>query len=742
VNRGGFSAPAQNPRGADAMLKLREAIALHQQGRTTEAELRYSEILKQFPDQPDALHFLGVLESQRGHHDKALQLIDRSLALHSRNPAMHYNRANLLRDMGHLDEAVRGYDSALALNARHTGALINRADVLRVLERYSESVESCERALAIDSNNTAAHYGRGMALTQLNRFNDAISAFDRAIALAPGKVEYLIGRGHALCRAGRFADALADFDHAIAKDSRNANAFGGRAIALMELRRFAEAVQSYDLARTLDPSWIETLYGRASALIELERFQEAISDFRRLLAVRPDYPYALGMLVHAQNMSCDWSDESSARELIRSVRDGKRSASPFAMLEISNSPEEMLQCARIVMRDKFEPGREPLWRGEIYQHKRIRLAYVSADLRAHPVGQLMAGVIEAHDRGQFEVMAVSYGADDGSDLRQRLKRSFDQFIDTSGQSDFEIAQMMRQSEIDIAVDLTGLTASCRPGILSLRPAPVQVNYLGYAGSLGSRSMDYIVADTIVIPEQDQNFYDEKVAWLPPPFLPLPSPPVTSPVARTEAGLPDSGFVFACFNNSFKINPRMFSIWMRLLTQVEGSVLWLGRTNAPAAANLRKEAERHGIAANRIVFAPRVPTAEQHVSRLACADLILDTLPYNAHSTAADALSAGVPMLTCRGESFAGRVAASLATAADFPEFITTNLREYEARALALANDRSALESARHRLSSCHIRRSGWTAGFTRNLEAAYRAMWSRAQQRLPPESFEVTADAL
>jgi len=741
VSRGGFPAAAPNARGAEAMLKLREAIALHQQGRTVEAERRYREILHEFPDQPDALHFLGVIESQRGHHDKALQLMERSLAANSRNPALHYNRANILRDMARHDEALRGYDAALALNGKHIGALINRADLLRVLERHSESLETCDRALVVAPNKAAVHHGRGLALTHLNQFNEAISAFEQAIALAPDKPDFLIGRGHALLRAGRFVDALADFDAAITKDANNANAFGGRAIALMELRRFADAVDSYDLARALDPSWIETLYGRASALIELERYQEAIADFRSLLAARPDYPYALGMMVHAQNMSCDWSDQTSASELLRKVREAKKVASPFAMLQVSDSPEEMLQCARIVMRDKFEPGREPLWRGETYHHQRIRLAYVSADLRAHPVGQLIAGVIETHDRAGFEVIGVSYGADDKSELRHRLQRGFDRFIDTAPLSDFETARLIRQMEIDIAVDLTGLTASCRPGILTLRPAPVQVNYLGYAGSLGARNMDYILADRIVIPEQQQKFYDEKVVWLPPPFLPFPSCSGTLPVSRAEAGLPESGFVFSCFNNSCKINRPIFSVWMHVLAQVAGSVLWLGRTNATATTNLKKEAERHGIDAERIIFAARVPSTEQHLARLSLADLFLDTLPYNAHSTAGDALSAGVPVLTCRGDSFAGRVAASLLTAAELPELITTNLREYEERAVALANDRNKLADFRRKLTSSLGGQAGWSTRLTRNLEAAYRQMWSRAQQRLSAESFAITADA-
>jgi protein O-GlcNAc transferase len=416
-----FPAPPQNGKSVEAAVKLREAIALHQQGRITEAERRYSEILKQFPNQPDALHFLGVLESQRGRHGKALELMDRSLALNPRNVAAQYNRANTLRDMGRPADAIRGYDSTLSLNAKHVSALINRAAVLRNLARTAEALDSYDRVLEIAPNEANAHSGRGITLTQLKRFDAAILAFDRAIALSKGNAEFLIGRGHALCRAGRHSDALADFERAIEADPKAADAFAGRAIALMELRRFADAVESYDFALILDPDWIEMQYGRGSALIELGRHNEAIAGFRRLLAIRPDYPYALGMLVHAQKMSCDWTDPSCEAQLVEQVGNGKKAASPFALLPVSDSPAVMLQCARTLMQDKFETGHEPLWRGEVYHHSRIRLAYVSADLRAHPVGYLMAGVIEAHDRAQFEVSGIAYSADDDSALRRRLK---------------------------------------------------------------------------------------------------------------------------------------------------------------------------------------------------------------------------------------------------------------------------------------------------------------------------------
>jgi predicted O-linked N-acetylglucosamine transferase (SPINDLY family) len=739
VIRGGVPSPAQQARAADARFKLREAIALHQQGRIAEAESRYREVLQQIPDQPDALHFLGVVEMQRGNHGRALQLLDRSLAVQPRNPATHYNRANLLREMGRSDEALGGYESALALNGQHPGALINRGAILGAQHRYAEALESYDRAIAVAPKDASTHCSRGRALTELNRQGEAVQSFNRALELSPGKLESLIGRAHALQRSGRFLDALADFDQAIDSDPGNADAHWGRAGVLMELRRFAEAVDSYDRARTLDPALIETLYGRASALIELERYEEAIADFRRLLSERPDYPYALGMLVHAQNMSCDWSDGSTAKELVQRVREGKKVASPFALLEVSDSAEAKQQCARIVMRDKFEPGRKALCSENTYRHERIRLAYLSADLRAHPVGQVIAPVIEAHDRARFEVTAISYGTDDRSSVRERLKRGFDRFIDAAVLSDLDIARGVRELETDILVDLTGLTASCRPGILTWRPAPVQVNYLGYAGTLGSRSIDYIVADRITVPEDQQSWYDEKIAWLPAPFLPVSSaPPDAPPCSRLDAGLPEEAFVFACFNASHKINAEMFTIWMRLLAQVDNSVLWFGRMNATAMANLGKQAAAQGVAPERIIFAERVAGVDQHLARLALADLFLDTVPYNAHSTAADALTAALPVLTCCGESFAARVASSLVTAAGLPEFVTTDLQEYESRALALARDPAELQSARNSLHSRPGDSDG-IARFTRNLESAYHQMWLRTRQRLPAQSFTVDA---
>lgn len=765
---GGENSPApQMVAAADVTQRLREAVALHRGGRIAEAEHLYTGILVQNPNHPDALLFLGVIEAQRGRTDRALQLMERSLAVNPRSATAHYNRANLLRDEGRLEQAVEAYGAALALNPRyaiactnqgavlrvlgrpadalasydralatdpaHAGAHLNRGNVLLELDRCDEALDSYAAALARDASLAEAHDGRANALMRLNRFDEAAAEYQRAIGLSPANAGFLMRCGHALCRTGRYADALASFATAIMHDRTNPECHAGRAGVLMELRRFTEAVESYSRALELNPARVETLYGRGSAYAELGFYPEAIADLRRLVAARPGYPYALGMLVHAQNMSCDWTDPLVRSELVEQVRQGKRAASPFVMLACSDSPADLLRCARTVMRDRHPPSPHPLWAGERYRHDRIRLAYLSADFHEHPVGQLIAPVIGAHDRRRFEVTAISYGANDSGLLRQKLQRSCDRFIDITGISDFDAARLIRELEIDIAVDLTGLTGNSRPGILSFRPAPVQVNYLGYPGSLGSATVDYMIADETVIPAGEEQFYDEKIAWLPDTFLPpriIAKPQV--PVSRSDAGLPEQGFVFACFNTSYKLNAAMFSVWMRLLANLDGSVLWLARTNKTAADNLNREAERHGMSPGRLIFASRVPTSEEHIARLACADLFLDTVPYNAHSTAGDALAAGVPVLTCRGNSFAGRVAASLMQHAGLPEFIAQNLDEYEARAFALATRREAIAAAKAQLAT-HVVFD--IHKFTRELESAYTYMRVQAENGLLPQSF-------
>jgi predicted O-linked N-acetylglucosamine transferase (SPINDLY family) len=386
-----------------------------------------------------------------------------------------------------------------------------------------------------------------------------------------------------------------------------------------------------------------------------------------------------------------------------------------------------------------------LWRGERYSHDRIRIAYVSADFRLHPVATLAAGVFEHHDRSRFETIAISLGLDDGSSMRQRLEQAFNRFIDVRNRSDAEIAKLLHEMEIDIAVDMMGFTESALTAMFARRPAGLQVNYLGYPGTMGAPYIDYILADRTVIPEAQWSCYEEKIAYLPHCYLPNDATRAiaASAPSRAQAGLPDSGFVFCSFSNLYKITPEMFGIWMRLLASVEGSVLWLSQANPAALRNLKREAEARSVAAERILFAPFVAAPEEHLARLSLADLFLDTLPYNAHATACDALWAGVPLVTLMSGSFAGRVGASLLSAAGLPELIAQTPAEYEAIALSLARNASALAAVRAKLARNRKTQALFdTARFTRNLETAFTMMWERHQSGEPPASFAVSEAAL
>jgi protein O-GlcNAc transferase len=414
-------------------------------------------------------------------------------------------------------------------------------------------------------------------------------------------------------------------------------------------------------------------------------------------------------------------------------------SAPFALLALPSSAEDQLQCAQRYMKDL--PAYPPVWLGETYLHDRIRVAYLSADFRNnHPVAYLTAGLFEHHDHSRFEITGISIGPTDDSLLRRRLEGAFEHFVDAKDKTEVDIANLIKNREIDILVDLMGHTLDSRLGVLARRPAPIQVHYLGYAGTTAANFIDYILADKIVIPEEHRAFFTEEVVWLPGSYLVNDNRRRVAEKmpTRAECGLPENALVYCSFNNAYKIAPSIFDIWLRLLRATTGSVLWLSELNPTAQANLRREADRCGINPQRLIFAPKVTDNADHLARQRLADLFLDTLPYNAHTTASDALWAGLPVLTCLGETFAGRVAASLLRAIGLPELITTSLDEYEALALKLANDPALLAIIKSKLSQNRETYPLFdTARFTRHIEAAYVAIWERCQRGEPPAAFAV-----
>ena len=482
---------------------------------------------------------------------------------------------------------------------------------------------------------------------------------------------------------------------------------------------------------------------RAEALFAQQRFAQAAAASERALAIDPEHIAAQRMGIRARIFAYDWSQRDAESRLITTgLKSGRPVISPDNHRVMGYSEEENHIAAQLHGR-RF-PAQEPLWRGERYRHKRIRIAYKSTDFRVHPVGNCLVGCFEHHDKAGFETFAISLRKGDASEVRRRIEAAFDHFIDAEDMSDEQIAQLMRDSEIDILVDLNGYASfggAGRTGVLARRPVPVQVNYFGYCGTLGLPYVDYIIADRTVIPEEHRIHYSERVVHLPDTYWPTdraaPAPNRTP--TRAQVGLPPTGFVFVCHNNTFKIRPDIFDVWMRLLRATEASALWLLEDNPRAAANLRRQAAARGVDPERLVFAPLRPH-EEYLARLRLADLCVDTLPYNAHTTACDALWMGVPVVTCRGETFPARVATSLLRAIGLPELVTESLADYEALALALARDPARLAAIKAKLVRNRDTEPLFdTARFTRHLEAAYRAMWERQQAGLPPAGFAVGA---
>jgi predicted O-linked N-acetylglucosamine transferase (SPINDLY family) len=859
---------------------LQQAIACHQRGALAEAELLYREILAQAPDHFDALHLLGVLQTQTGNHEQATLLIRRAIALNPDHAAAHSNLGLALHQCRQLTEALESFDRALAHNPAHAAALYNRGNVLRELKRPAEALDSYDRALALKPDHADALCNRGSALRELKRPGDALASYDRALALKPDDVDALYNRGNALLELDRPAEALASYDGALSRKPNDADAWFNRGNALLRLERYDDALASYDRALRLQPDSIEalnnrglalmalkrsadalasyaqaldvrpdnpevlnnrgnalvalkqypdalanydravvlkpdyadalnnrgnvlrelkrpmdaldsyeralairpdyvdalnnrgaalrdldrradalasydralairpddvhTLYNRGNALQDAHRHAEAAQSFARLLALAPDYDYALGSLIECRLHCCDWTTLApDIAQLIPRVEAGARAVGPFAFLAMTSSVAAQLQCARTFVADKFPPATTPLWVGERYHHDRIRIAYLSADFREHPLTHLTTELFEQHDRRRFETIGVSFGPDERSELRARLERAFDRFIDVRDQSDLAAANLLRTLEVDIAVDLTGFTRGTRAGVLALRPAPVQVSYLGFPGTMGASYIDYILADRFAVPEAQRLHYAEQVVYLPDTFQANNrARPIASRIpSRTEVGLPEQGFVFCSFNTNYKINPGMFDIWMRLLIEIEPSVLWLVGGNSAVEANLRTEAKRRGVEPDRLVFAARIPYAE-HLARYRLADLFLDTLPFNAGTTASDALWAGLPVLTCSGEAFAARMAGSLLHAVGLPELVTDSFDGYEALALKLATGAELLAEMKQRLARNRDRFPLFdTDRFRRHIEAAYVNMWERAQRGEAPAALAIKSSA-
>ena len=623
---------------------------------------------------------------------------------------------------------------------KRVGAKFNQALELHDKGQLLKAQVLCEEILSEQPNHFDSLHLLGVISYKNKRLQLAIDLMERAIKLNPNNADYCYNLGIVLYDLKQLDVAVASYDKAIQLDPDYAEAYYNRGNALQDLKQLGAAVASYDKAIQLDPGYVEAYYNRGNALQHLKRYEAAASSYDKAIQLKPDLDYLIGMRLHARMHLNDWSNlESNIAELITKIELGIKSSPSFDILSLTTSLPIQRKAAEIWTKDRhpYNLSLGPILK--LQRSNKIRIGYFSADFRNHAVSLLMAELFEIHDRSRFELIAFSFGVDTNDAMRERVMAAFDKFIDVTSQPDSEVAILARSLKIDIAVDLGGHTGDNRMGIFSYRAAPIQVSYIGYPGTSGADYIDYLIADKTIIPKHSQQHYVEKIVYLPNSFQVNDRKRVISvkKFTREELGLPVEGFVFCCFNGSYKITPHVFDSWISILNSVTGSVLWLSEANQTAVVNLRKEAEKRGLDPQRLVFAKRMQLPE-YLASYQIADLFLDTLPYNAGATASDALWAGLPVITCIGESFASRMAASLLTAINLPELITNTRAEYGILAIELATNRVKHQNIKNKLAANRLTTPLFdTPLFTRHIEDAYTEMYERYQNDLLPDHIEI-----
>ena len=760
---------------SDEIHEIREARERFRERRYAEAAALLEHALLQTQPTPAMLYNLGVAQQASGDMLRAIETYRRCASLDPQLAEAHNNLGAALEKVGRLAEAGECFRRAIAARPDHVRFHVNlgkalrrqgrAADALEVLKnaharapndasvltsvgftladlgRLDEAARFLRQAVALEPRLAEAHQELGRVLLAVDAPVAALQSLERALALCPDCAEAHLLAGRALLRQGHAVAAAARFERAIELNPQLTEAHHFLGIVRLAVTGNASAsVECFDRALAIDPDHLGALAFRARALAAAAAPRVALASLQRVLQARPNDVDALAQQLNCQVQLCEWTEVDRTMQRLRALPIGTDTTHPFFLMAVCDDPAALSRAAswqanltqRVLERTELAPRTRS-------RRERIRLAYVSCDFFEHATSYLLAELLELHDRSNFEVFGVSFGPGDGSALRERVVQAFDRFADVTQHSDLEVARAMREQDVDIAIDLKGYTAASRPGILAYRPAPIAVNYLGYPGTLAAPYIDYIIADEFLIPEADRAFYTEKIAYLPDSYQPNDRKRVTTQAvpSRAEVGLPAEGFVFCCLNGSWKITGAVFDVWMRLLRAVAGSVLWLLQDGTGANESLRREAAQRGVAPERLIFGARMRNAD-HLARYRLADLFLDTLPYNAHTTASDALWAGVPVVTCAGRAFAGRVAGSLLRAVGLDELITASLADYERLAGRLALDPDLLRSLRARLSRERERLPLFdTPRYCRHLESAYRHMWLDHLEGRAPATFTI-----
>jgi len=726
---------------ADAFAHYNRGNLLRRLARSAEALANYGHAIAAKPDFVEAHFCRGILLEELRRSDEALASYEKTIGIAPGMVHAHIRRGRLLHERQQTDAALASYDKAIAINPRFAEAHSYRGALLYDLQQWDAALESYDKAIEIDPAFAEAYYNRGVLHQARNQYDAATADYDKTISIIPHYAEAYLNRG-AIRHARKQTDAaLADYDKAAELDPGYAEAFVNRGTLLLELGHPDAALASLDRAVALAPESAGAHYGRGEAQAQMQQFLAAIASYDRVLAIKPNFPSVLGKRAHVKMSLCDWSDfESEVERIAAGVSSDMPVSAPLPVAALLDQPSLQHRAAQIWVRAECPPDDTLGAIPARPRNEKIRLGYFSADFRSHPVARLTANLFESHDRSRFEITAFSFGPDAADAVRERIERAFDRFFDVRDRTDLQVATLARELGIDIAIDLGGFTAHCRTKIFALRAAPIQISYIGYLGTMGAPYMDYLVADHTIIPPTHQGSYSEKIIYLPCYQVNDSKRRMSArQFTREELGLPRTGFVFSCFNAIYKLLPSTFETWMQILNRVPDSTLFLYAGSPIAEENLLKSAQSRGIGSHRIVFGEHLGV-EDYLARFRVMDLFLDTWPYNAGTTASDALWAGLPLLTCMGQSFAGRCAASLLKAVDLPELITTEPQQYEDMAVHLATNPDRLAILRKNLADNRNTTLLFdTRSFTRHLESGYEQIWDRYQAHLPPAHINVSA---
>jgi protein O-GlcNAc transferase len=701
----------------------------------SQAECKFIKSLELIPDRASTLTNLSAVQFKLKKYSEARATAQKAISVESDNSEAYLNLGLIEKELQNFESALKFFDKALSLKPDYAESWSNKGNVLNELKRYDEAIAHFDKALSLKPDYAESWSNKGNVLNELKRYDEAIAHFDKALSLKPDYAESWSNKGNVLNELKRYDEAIAHFDKALSLKPDYAESWSNKGNVLNELKRYDEAIAHFDKALSLKPDYAESWSNKGNVLNELKRYDEAIAHFDKALSLKPDINWVFGDLLHTKMKICSWSGLADSIEILSAkVMANEKVTQPFSPLALNDDTLLHKRSSEVYIQAKYPLNN---YLGAISKrsgNQKIRVGYFSADLRSHAVSILTAELFELHNKDGFEIFAFSFGGDDKDPMQLRLSRAFNQFIDVSNLSDMEIAKLSRELCVDIAVDLGGHTARCRTGIFSYRAAPIQLSYIGYLGTMGAGYYDYLLADRITIPEELQKSYSEKIAYIPSYQANDRTRSISDKIfTRADLGLPETGFIFCCFNSNYKILPTSYDCWMRILNAVEDSVLFLYAENHWAEENLKKEAKARGINSSRLVFGKRMPN-DEYLSRYQICDLFLDTFPYNAGTTASDALWVGLPVLTLIGRSFASRVAASILSAIELSELITNTRQEYEGLAIELAKNPHKLAQIKKRLKENRLTAPLFdTPLFTKNLEAAYIKMHERYRNNKEPD---------